>query len=101
LRSDVPDIVETLERSKLLSTTQGRPQEHKMPFDFYIPRNPLSIPVARDNGAAMRAMGCTFPQEAFATKEEVRYAHQLRLELREHFLRRPVPPARPWSVGAD
>jgi len=33
--------------------------------------------------------------------EEVRYAHQLRLRLRQYFLRRPVPPARPWSVGAD
>jgi len=101
LRSDVPDIVETLDRSKLLSTTHGRPQEHTMPFDFDIPRNPVSISVAGYNSASMCAMDCAFPQEAFATKEEVRYAHQLRLQLRERFLRRPVLPARPWSVGAD
>jgi len=49
----------------------------------------------------MRAIECTFPREAFASTEEVRHAHQLRLQLREYFLRRPVPPARPWSVGAD
>jgi hypothetical protein len=72
-----------------------------MPFDFAIPRTALQIAVARDDHSLMRATECDFPREAFASMEEVRYAHQLRLRLRQYFLGRPVPPARPWSVGAD
>ena len=69
-----------------------------MPFDF---STPLRITSARDDGASMGATGCMFTREAFATTEEVRYAHQLRLQLRARLLRRPTPLPRPWSVGAD
>jgi hypothetical protein len=72
-----------------------------MPFDFAIPRTAVPMVADADHGASMRAIGCASPGEAFATEEEVRRAHQLRLQLREHFLRRPVPPCLPWSVGAD
>ena len=73
-----------------------------MPFDcFPIPRSAIRVAVGRYEGASTSAASCTFPQAVFASKEEVRHAHELRLRLREHFLRRPAPPNRPWSVGAD
>jgi hypothetical protein len=34
-----------------------------------------------------REMGCALPRPAFATMEEVHYAHELRLRLRAYFLR--------------
>ena len=48
-------------------------------------------------------MGEQFPsaQTAFATMEELCHAHELRLQLREHFLNRPAPQAGPWWVGVD
>ncbi len=36
-----------------------------------------------------------------ASLEEIRYADQLRLQLRESYRRRSVPPPMPWCVGAD
>jgi len=67
-----------------------------MPFGDAMPRT-----LARGDGASMRPMGRTFPQETFATKEDVRLADELRAQLREHLLRRPAPPVQPWSVGVD
>jgi hypothetical protein len=72
-----------------------------MPFDFAVPCHAVARAFARDDGVSMCAVEPTFPGAAFASRDEVRYAHQLRLQLREYFLRRPVPPTRPWSVGAD
>ena len=45
--------------------------------------------------------GCTLLQPVFATMEEVRYAHELRLQLRERLQRNAAPPTQPWFVGAD
>jgi hypothetical protein len=68
-----------------------------MPFDFATPRNA----VARRDAAPMSEEACAFQQTAFATMEEFRHAHELRLQLREHFLSRPAPQAGPWWVGVD
>jgi hypothetical protein len=67
-----------------------------MPFDFATPRNA----VARHN-ASMGEQTCSSSQTAYATMEEVCHAHELRLQLREHFLRQPPPQAGPWWVGVD
>lgn len=67
-----------------------------MPLDFATPRNA----VARHN-ASIRQQVCSSSQNAFATMEEVCHAHELRLQLREHFLNRPAPQAGPWCVGVD
>ena len=45
--------------------------------------------------------GCTFLQPVFATMDEMRYAHELRLQLRARLLRDAAPPTQPWCVGAD
>jgi len=68
-----------------------------MPFEVVTPRDPF----ARSDGASLCETAYPLPQGAFVTMEEVRCAHELRLQLRKHFLRRPAPPARPWSVGVD
>jgi len=68
-----------------------------MPLDVATPRDRI----ARSDGPAMRETAYPLPQEAFVTIEEIRRAHELRLQLREHFLCRPAPLARPWSVGVD
>ena len=57
--------------------------------------------VVRDSENGMREIGCPLPQPAFATMEEVRYAHELRLQLRTRFLDRIAAATGPWSVGAD
>jgi len=44
---------------------------------------------------------CTYPQPAYATVEEERYAHELRLQLRARLLREAAPETGPWHVGAD
>lgn len=67
-----------------------------MPFDFDAPRN-----MAARHDASMGEQVWSPSQDAFATTEEVFHAHELRLQLREHFLRRPVPHPGPWSVGVD
>ena len=67
-----------------------------MPFDA----TPRSIDARRDV-AFMGEQICPSAQTAFATMEEFRHAHELRLQLREHFLSRPAPQAGPWCVGVD
>ncbi|MET0660675.1 MAG: hypothetical protein ABW110_21220 [Steroidobacteraceae bacterium] len=57
--------------------------------------------VTRGSDSWVREVGCALPQPAFATTEEVRYAHELRLQLRARFLNHIATPALPWSVGAD
>ena len=51
--------------------------------------------------ALRRELACTYPQPAYATAEEVRYAHELRLQLRARLPRDAAPQTRPWCVGAD
>ena len=41
------------------------------------------------------------PRPAMATVEELRYAEQLRLQIREHYVRRPEKAAGPWWVGVE
>jgi hypothetical protein len=40
-------------------------------------------------------------QPAFATMKEMRYADELRRQLRARLLRAAAPPTAPWSVGVD
>jgi hypothetical protein len=40
-------------------------------------------------------------QAAVPTSEDIRYASELRLQLRDRYLRRPERPVGPWCVGAD
>ena len=42
-----------------------------------------------------------FRRAALPTVEEIRYASELRLRLRDRYLSRPEPGATPWCVGAD
>jgi DNA-binding winged helix-turn-helix (wHTH) protein len=51
--------------------------------------------------APRRELGCTSPQPVCATADEVRYADELRLQLRARLLRDAVPQTGPWCVGAD
>ena len=59
------------------------------------------VSAVREIDTSKRETGCTFLQPVFATMEEVRYAHELRLQLRARLLRDAAPPTRPWCVGAD
>jgi hypothetical protein len=65
-----------------------------MPFDIATPRNAVARP-------DVDSMSCPSSQTAFATMEEFRHAHELRVQLREHFLNRPAPQAGLWWVGVD
>ena len=56
----------------------------------------LAIPGRRAAGQSTSS-----EQPVFATMEEVRYAHELRLQLRARLLRDAAPPTQPWCVGAD
>lgn len=40
-------------------------------------------------------------QPVMATAETIRYAEQLRRQIRERYLRRPQPIVSLWSTGAD
>jgi len=51
--------------------------------------------------ALMRELACMYPRPAYATAEEVRYADELRLQLRARLLRDAAPRTGPWYVGAD
>lgn len=42
-----------------------------------------------------------FERAAFPTNEEIRSGSELRLRLRERYLRRPQAPIGPWCVGVD
>ena len=55
----------------------------------------------RGNDSCERDIGCAVPKPAFATMEEVRHAHDLRLRLRARFLSHVVLATGPWSVGVD
>ena len=49
-----------------------------------------------------RELACAYPQPAYATAEEVRYAHELKLQLRARLLRDAAAPQTGlWCVGAD
>ena len=41
------------------------------------------------------------PRIAVATLEQIRYAEQLRLQIRESYLRRRDPPPSVWMTGVD
>ena len=51
--------------------------------------------------APRREVGCTSPRPVCATADEVRYADELRLQLRARLLRDAAPKTGPWCVGAD
>lgn len=51
--------------------------------------------------APRRMLGCTCPQPVYATVEEVRYAHDLKLELRARLLRDVAPAPGPCGIAVD
>ena len=51
--------------------------------------------------APRREVGRTSPQPECAAADQVRYAHELRLQLRARLLRDAAPRTGPWCVGAD
>lgn len=51
--------------------------------------------------APRREVGDTSPQPVCATADEMRYADELRLQLRARLLRDAAPQTGPWCVGAD
>ena len=51
--------------------------------------------------APNREVGGTLPQPVCATADEMRYADELRLQLRARLLRDAAPRTGPWYVGAD
>jgi DNA-binding winged helix-turn-helix (wHTH) protein len=57
--------------------------------------------VVRDVDISIREIGCALSEPAFATTEDVHYAHELRLRLRAQFLGHPAVATAPCSVGAD
>jgi hypothetical protein len=57
---------------------------------------PWDVATTRDR----RASDLCGPQSAFATMEEMRYADELRRQLRARLLHH-APPTGPWSVGVD
>ena len=59
------------------------------------------VSAVRKVDTSRRETGCSLVQPVFATMEEVRYAHELRLQLRARLLRDAAPPTQPWCVGAD
>ncbi|HVO89123.1 MAG TPA: winged helix-turn-helix domain-containing protein [Casimicrobiaceae bacterium] len=56
--------------------------------------------VPKTNTAKAEA-GCALPEPAFATMEEVRYAHELKLRLRARLLREVPATTASWSSGND
>ena len=59
------------------------------------------VSALRNVDTSRRETGCVLPQPVFATKEEMRYAHELRLQLRARLLRDAAAPTQPWCDGAD
>ena len=59
------------------------------------------VSAVRKIDASKRETGCTLLPPVFATMEEVRYAHELRRQLRARLLRDAAPPTQLWCVGAD
>ncbi len=51
--------------------------------------------------ALRRELACSYPQPAYATLEEVRCVHELKLQLRARLLHDGAPQIAPWCVGAD
>ena len=48
-----------------------------------------------------RSSDLTVARPAFATIKEIRYADELRRQLRARLLRTAAPVTTPWSVGVD
>ena len=61
----------------------------------------LTVCAVPNVDAPGREVGCTSPQPVCATADEVRYAYELRLQLRARLLRDAAPQTGPWCVGAD
>lgn len=59
------------------------------------------VSALRNFETSKRETGFVLPQPVFATMEEVRYAHELRLQLRARLMRDAAAPTQPWCVGAD
>ena len=59
------------------------------------------VSAVRKIDASRRETGCTFLRPVFTTMDEVRYAHELRLQLRARLLRDAAPPTQPGCLGAD
>ena len=63
--------------------------------------NTFSVRAVANVDAPRRQVDCTSPQPVHATADEVRYADELRLQLRARLLRDAAHQTGPWCVGAD
>jgi hypothetical protein len=61
----------------------------------------FSVRAVPNVDAPKREVCCTWPQPVHATAAEVRYADELRLQLRAQLLRDAAPQTGPSCVGAD
>jgi hypothetical protein len=62
---------------------------------------PNTLSDVQNVDAPRREVGCTSPGPVHATADEVRYAHELRLQLRARLLCNAESQTGPWCVGAD
>jgi hypothetical protein len=61
----------------------------------------FTVRVVPNVDAPRREVRCTSQQRVHATADEVRYAHELRLQLRARSLHDAAPQTGLWCVGAD
>ena len=61
----------------------------------------VTVCAVPDVDALAREVDRTSPRLVHATADEVRFAHELRLQLRARLLRDAAPQTGPWCVGAD
>jgi hypothetical protein len=66
-----------------------------------MPPSVFSVRAVPNVDAPRRDVGCTLPEPVHATPDEVRYADELRLQLRARLLRDAAPQKGPWCVGAN
>ena len=96
VRANVPEIDFAEQRSFI-----GRSKAQSRLSRAWTTAERAVVQVVRDVDTSIREIGCALSEPAFATTEELHYAHELRLRLRVQFLGHPAVANVPWSVGAD
>jgi hypothetical protein len=70
-------------------------------FDVFKLDEPNALLLRNGKAVAPAPKPFGVAQPEYATADEVRYAHELRLQLRARLLRDAAPQTGPWCVGAD
>jgi len=81
-----------------LSSTAG---DSAMPFDCSYPQQPGRARQHEEWRAAITNECWPFCQAVLATEAEIRYARELRMQLRQRYPSRPTSEATPWCVGVE